>query len=161
MPRISEQECFLEIAKAFSKRSTCKRRNYGAVIVKYPKWRKRGILVSGGYNGSPVNRPNCCDILGDCHRTKQKVEHNTDYSNCVSTHAELNCCLQGGNNIDDTCVLYLYGFDLIENKEIDNPSPCHLCTSALLNVGVNKYINNTGEYIIEKINVFSGSARHT
>lgn len=156
MPRISEQECFLEIAKTFSRRSTCKRRNYGAVIVKYPKWRKRGILISGGYNGSAATRPNCCDIPGDCHREKQNMTHNTDYTNCVSTHAETNACLQGGDRIDNTCVLYLYGFDLKTNTEVDCPTPCHLCTAALLNVGITKYVNNKGEHIIERKEIHSG-----
>jgi len=39
---------FIEIAKVVSSRSTCLRRKYGSVIV------KDRVIISTGYNGSPV-----------------------------------------------------------------------------------------------------------
>lgn len=156
MPRISEDECFLSIAKILSQRSTCKRRQYGSVIVKYPKNSKRARLVAAGYNGAASGLPNCSDSLEDCFRKKNNMHHNTDYSECVSTHSELNSCLQAGNRIDDTCVLYLYGFDLESNKEVDNPTPCQGCQNALRNVGITKYVNNKGSHILPmNIGIFS------
>ena len=54
--RLTKNEYFLGIAEAVAKRSTCIRRQYGAVIV------KDDVIVSTGYNGSPRNVTNCCDV---------------------------------------------------------------------------------------------------
>ena len=53
--RPSWDEYFLEIANLVAKRSTCLRRQYGAVIV------KDNIIVSTGYNGAARGEPNCID----------------------------------------------------------------------------------------------------
>lgn len=53
--RISKDEYYLNIAKAVSKRSTCLKRHYGAVIVNNDE------IVATGYNGSAREEENCCD----------------------------------------------------------------------------------------------------
>lgn len=157
MSRISENECFLQIAKIMSKRSTCKRRCYGSVIVKYPHGSKRAKIVSVSYNGSPAGTPNCSDNPEDCIRKKNNIAHNTDYTFCSSVHSEINACLQAGERLDPSCVLYLYGFDLETNEEVKNPTPCKNCIAAMLNVGISKYINNAGEHFLQKnIGIYSG-----
>lgn len=160
MSRISENECFLQIAKIISQRSTCRRRQYGSVIVKYFPGIKRGRLISVGYNANPAGLPNCSDITNDCFRIKNKVKHNENYvsSDCKSLHSELNACLHVGmERVDKNCVLYLYGFDLETNKEVINPTPCFHCSGVLRNLDIRKYINNTGEHCLEKnMGIFSG-----
>ena len=51
--RISKDEYYLGIADVVLKRSTCLRRQYGAVIV------KDDAIVSTGYNGSCRGEKNC------------------------------------------------------------------------------------------------------
>ena len=53
--RMSKTEYYLEIALAVSKRSTCLKRRYGAVIVNNDE------IISTGYNGNPRGEQNCCD----------------------------------------------------------------------------------------------------
>jgi dCMP deaminase len=50
-PRLPPDTYFMEIAEVVSKRSTCRRRQIGTVIVKGKQ------IVSTGYNGSPAGSP--------------------------------------------------------------------------------------------------------
>ena len=61
--RKSWDEYFMEIAEIVKTRSTCLRRQVGAVIV------KDDAVISTGYNGSPRGFENCCDI-GVCPRLR-------------------------------------------------------------------------------------------
>lgn len=61
--RPTKDDYYLKIAESVAARSTCIRRQYGAVIV------KNDVIVSTGYNGSPRNVENCCDV-GYCWRTR-------------------------------------------------------------------------------------------
>ena len=68
MHRISKDEYYLGIAAAVSKRSTCLRRRYGAVIIKNDE------IISTGYNGAARGEPNCCDE-GECWRARNNIPH--------------------------------------------------------------------------------------
>ena len=61
IPRITKDEYYLKIALTVSLRSTCLKRQYGCVIVNNDE------IIATGYNGSPRNEINCCDI-GNCKR---------------------------------------------------------------------------------------------
>lgn len=82
---------FLNIARAASIRSSCVRRNVGAVLVKGNR------ILSTGYNDSPSGGGNCFD--GACPRglmSTDEVKPYSDYGkdssgHCISTHAEVNC----------------------------------------------------------------------
>ena len=56
MKRPSQVKYYLDIAAAVAARSTCIRRQYGAVIV------KNDTIVSTGYNGTARGLVNCCDL---------------------------------------------------------------------------------------------------
>jgi len=56
MKRLSKTQYYLGIAEAVSKRSTCLRRQYGAILVKNDE------IIATGYNGSPRGSNNCCDV---------------------------------------------------------------------------------------------------
>lgn len=60
MERPTIEQTLLEIAFTVSKRSTCSRRNNGAVIAD-----SRGVVLSTGYNGSLSGMPHC-DHECDC-----------------------------------------------------------------------------------------------
>lgn len=79
--RPTKHEYYLEIALAVSRRSTCLRSHYGAVIVLDDR------IVSTGYNGSVKGEENCCDH-GTCFR--EGVDSRTGYDICPARHAEQN-----------------------------------------------------------------------
>lgn len=136
--RINIDDYFLNIARAVSLRSTCIRRQYGAVIV------KNNVIVSTGYNGSPRGCVNCCD-KNICNRTHK--EHNKgSYAECKSVHAEQNALIQASyNNLQDA-TLYLYG------KENDNTKiivePCEICKRMIANSGIKRVVTNSDEFLL-------------
>ena len=129
MNRISIDEYYLNIAKAVSKRSTCMRRHYGAVIV------KNGEIIGTGYNGSARGTVNCCD-RGYCVRTNN--QHNDgDYGKCPAVHAEMNALLSVARKDSIGSTLYLYGEE--DGKSI-NAEPCPICSRLIINAGIHKTV---------------------
>ena len=127
--RLTKDEYYIGIAQAVSKRSTCLKRHYGAVIV------NKDEIISTGYNGNPRGYFNCID-RGKCDRLL--IPHNSgDYSDCYSVHAEQNAIISAARKdmIDGT--LYLYGEDVeydvdekgningnYTTRTIENIEPC-------------------------------------
>ena len=66
MTRIVKENYYLDIAETVLERSTCLRRQYGAIIVRNDE------IVASGYNGAPRGRKNCCD-LGYCVREQMRI----------------------------------------------------------------------------------------
>ena len=127
--RMSKDAYYLEIAKTIAKRSTCLRRNYGAVIVNADR------IVSTGYNGAPRGDENCCD-RGTCPRIEKQVAHNTgDYSDCCSVHAEQNAIIHGTFSDMQGATLYLAGFDY-ESGDLLDALPCPICHRMIKNAGI-------------------------
>jgi len=128
--RPTKIDYYLSIAEAVSKRSTCLRRQYGAVIVKNDR------IVSCGYNGSPTGEINCCDI-GVCQRALDGATHNDgNYGNCHSVHAEQNAMLMASKEEMDGAVLYLVGFENGEQLKPEDVSPCPICQRMINNSGI-------------------------
>lgn len=133
--RISKAEYYLGIAKAVSMRSTCLRRQYGAVIV------KDDVVISTGYNGSPRGSQNCCDT-GECYREANNIPHGEQYEKCVAVHAEANAIISAARKDMIGATLYLYGRE--GNKEI-KAEPCLMCQRLIQNAGIGKIIGSEGE----------------
>ena len=72
MPRIAKENYYLDIAQTVLERSTCLRRQYGAIIVRNDE------IVASGYNGAPRGRRNCCD-LGYCVREQMQIPRGERY----------------------------------------------------------------------------------
>lgn len=140
--RPSKDEYYLGIALAVSKRSTCLKRHYGAIIV------KNNEIIATGYNGSPRGSVNCCDI-GMCKRVN--VPHNTgDYSECKSVHAEQNAMLSAARKDMIGATLYLSGeeYSQIWNdewQEIKDCTPCPICSRMIRNAGIERVVNGGGD----------------
>ena len=116
--RLSWDKYFMEIAKIVAKRSTCDRRNVGAVIVKDKN------ILSTGYNGSPKGLPHC-----------DEAGHEMSDGHCVRTiHAEANALIQAAKHgvAVDGAVMYL------------TDSPCYDCLKMLVNSGIKEVVY--GEY---------------
>ena len=132
--RINDRnEYFLLIALAVATRSTCLRRNYGAVIVKDNK------ILSTGYNGAPSGQYHCIDA-GTCYREENNIPHGKQYEDCRSVHGEMNALISA-NGIDlKGSTLYLMGYDCKENKLIQG-IPCKICEPMLRNAGIAEVIS--------------------
>lgn len=127
MYRPDKNEYFLGIAEAVAKRSTCIRRQYGAVIV------KDGVIVSTGYNGSPRNAVNCCDE-GECWREANNIPHGERYEMCQAIHAEENAIMNANPADRNGATLYLVGLE--DGKRIENPQPCKMCEKRIRNAQI-------------------------
>lgn len=130
--RPNKDEYYLGIAQAVAKRSTCIRRQYGAVIVKDDR------IISTGYNGSARGEDNCCD-KGVCWREKNNIPHGEQYEKCQAVHAEANAIINGNPSDMIGATLYLAGY---ENGElITEPEPCMMCRRLITNARIEKVIN--------------------
>ena len=130
--RPNKDEYFLGIAEAVAMRSTCIRRQYGAVIV------KNDVIVSTGYNGSPRNATNCCET-GACWREANNIPHGERYEMCQAVHAEANAIINGDHDKMYGATLYLVG---IENgQRIDSPQPCLLCEKLIRNAQIRRVVS--------------------
>ncbi len=103
MSRILKVQYYLNIARDVAMRSTCLRRNYGAVIVKNDE------IIATGYNGSARGEANCCDIY-DTYPRSHMTHNSGDYSNCPAVHAEQNAMLSASRQSMLGSTLYLVGF---------------------------------------------------
>lgn len=134
MGRISKHQYYMEIAKAVALRSTCVRRQYGAVIVKDDR------IISTGYNGSARGEVNCCDV-GECWRQAHGIPHGQQYEKCVAVHAEDNAISQAGREAIGA-VMYLAGF---ENGKVISAEPCLMCGRKIKNAGIDMVFTSRPE----------------
>ena len=103
---------FMGIAQQVSKRSTCDRKNVGAVIV------RDKVILSTGYNGS-IRGVKHCDEIG----------HLIENGHCVRTvHAEVNAVAQSAMN----------GTELKNSSIYLTASPCWPCFKVIVNSGIKK-----------------------
>lgn len=146
MKRRDKNNYYLDIAETVLERSTCIRRQFGAVIVKNDE------IISTGYNGSPRGRKNCND-LGYCMREKLEIPRGERYEMCRSVHAEQNAIISASRRdlIDST--IYLVGKEVTTGDYVSKPAPCMFCKRFIINAGIKKIVlrNNNEEY--EVINV--------
>ncbi|HYM90160.1 MAG TPA: dCMP deaminase family protein, partial [bacterium] len=86
MARPTWDEYFMSLARLAATRSTCLRRQVGAVIV------KDRMLLSTGYNDTPRGLPNCGD--GGCARCRSGAPAGSGLDTCLCLHAEQNAIIQ-------------------------------------------------------------------
>ena len=132
MTRISKDNYYLEIAKTVALRSTCLRRQYGAVIV------KDDCIIATGYNGAARGEPNCCDV-GECWRAAHGIPHGQRYEECVAVHAEDNAISQAGRDAIGA-TLYLAG---LENGAVIDAVPCKMCARKIKNARIERIVATT------------------
>ncbi len=121
-PRPNWDEYFMEIAEVVRKRSTCLRRQVGAVIV-----RDRQILTTG-YNGVPRKLKHCAQV--GCLRDKLKVPSGERHELCRGIHAEQNAVVQAA----------VHGISIAGATIYVTHQPCSLCAKILVNAGISKII---------------------
>ncbi|TGE34121.1 dCMP deaminase family protein [Desulfosporosinus sp. Sb-LF] len=120
--RPSWDSYFMQMAQVVAGRSTCLRRQVGAVMVK-----DRQIL-STGYNGSPSGLLHCEEI--GCLRQNLNVPSGERHEICRAVHAEQNALVQAAK----------HGVSIIGADIYTTHQPCVLCTKLLINVGIKRVI---------------------
>lgn len=138
--RIDKINYYLNLAEAASERSTCLKRHYGAIIVKNDE------IISTGYNGAPRKLTSCLE-LNQCLR--ENAERGTDYSSCVSCHAEMNAIISASRQEMIDSSLYLVGLEASTDNYVENPAPCSICKRLIINAGIKDvYVRtSTNKYI--------------
>ena len=120
--RPSWDEYFLKMTHIVAERSTCLRRQVGAILVV-----DRQILATG-YNGAPSGVPHC-DETG-CLREQMGVPSGERHELCRGLHAEQNAIVQAakhGTRIKGATLYTTY-------------HPCSLCAKMAINAGVERIV---------------------
>ena len=129
MNRRDKVNYYLDLADVVSRRSTCLRRRYGAVIVKNDE------VISTCYVGAPRGRKNCSD-LGYCLRQKMNIPRGERYELCRSVHAEANAIISAERERMIGSALYLSGREMSTGEYIKNSSSCSMCKRMIINAGI-------------------------
>ncbi|MEW6661863.1 MAG: deoxycytidylate deaminase [Bacillota bacterium] len=114
------EEYFMEIALVVSKRSTCLRRQVGAVLVKDRR------LLTTGYNGAPQGLSHCREV--GCLRQNLQVPSGERHELCRGLHAEQNALIQGA----------VHGVSVQGSILYCTHQPCAVCAKMLVNAGISK-----------------------
>lgn len=126
MARPTWDQYFMDITHLVAKRSTCLRRQVGAVLVK-----EKNILATG-YNGAPTGVAHCLDV--GCLREQMGIPSGERHELCRGLHAEQNAIIQAarhGTSIDGAT---LYSTTM----------PCIICTKMIINAGIGRVIYEIG-----------------
>jgi len=115
-------EYFLKIAGEVAGRSTCLRRQIGAVLVMDKR------ILATGYNGVPSGLRHCSEV--GCLREQQKVPSGERHELCRGLHAEMNALIQAASHgiRVEGATLYSTSF------------PCSLCAKMIINGGVRRVV---------------------
>ena len=121
--RPSWDQYFMDIAHLVKTRSTCLRRQVGAVAVS-----KEHRILGTGYNGPLPGTPHC-DQVG-CLRQQMGVPSGKMHELCRGLHAEQNAIIQAaclGQSIEGA-TLYC------------TTQPCIICTKMIINAGIKRVV---------------------
>lgn len=120
--RLSWDEYFMEVAEVVAKRSTCLRRNIGAVVVKDKR------ILSTGYNGAPTGLPHCGEV--GCLKEKMGIPSGERQEVCRALHAEQNALIQAAK----------YGIALEGSTIYCTTQPCSVCAKMIINAGLRRVV---------------------
>jgi dCMP deaminase len=120
--RPSWDEYFLDVSGLVARRSTCLRRNVGAILVKDKR------ILATGYNGAPAGLKHCLDT--GCLREKLKIPSGQRHELCRALHAEQNALIQAS----------LYGISVKGSTLYATCQPCVICAKMLINAGIKEIV---------------------
>lgn len=124
--RVDWDTYFAAMVEIVKLRSTCLRRQFGAIVTKNNK------ILGTGYNGAPSGLPHCIDV--GCIRDKLGIKSGTRHEVCMGVHAEQNALLQA----------LVFG-ELEEATLYTNSFPCKICAKMMINAGIGRLVSS-GEY---------------
>lgn len=126
MERPSWDQYFMEMAEVAKKRSTCTRRQVGAVIVRDNR------IMTTGYNGVPAGIEHC-EIRG-CLRDQLAVPSGERHELCRGLHAEQNAIVQAAH----------LGQSIAGGTLYCTNHPCAICAKMILNAGIRRIVVREG-----------------
>lgn len=109
---------FMDIALLIARRSTCIRRQVGAIMVKDNR------ILTTGYNGVPNKITHCKDV--GCLRTDLHIPSGEKHELCRGVHAEQNAIIQAAR----------FGISLEGATLYCTHFPCSICSKMLINCGI-------------------------
>jgi len=112
------EQYFMDIAKLVSSRSTCLRRQVGAVLVKDKH------IIATGYNGAARGLAHCSEC--GCLRQEMNIPSGQRHEMCRGIHAEQNAIIQAA----------LHGVSTAGSVLFCTDQPCVLCSKMLINAGI-------------------------
>jgi dCMP deaminase len=127
MERPSWDEYFMEVAELAARRSTCLRRNVGAVVVLDKR------IIATGYNGAPRGIMHC-EERGGCLRQKMEIPSGERHELCMALHAEQNAIIQAasmGQSIEGATIYVTH-------------QPCVICAKMIINAGIRRIVVREG-----------------
>ena len=116
--RPSWHEYFMKMAKLAAERSTCTRRQVGAVLV------RNNQVIASGFNGAPKHILHC-DTTG-CIREQLNVPPGEKHELCRGVHAEQNTIIQAALNRSTLADSVLYCTNY----------PCAICAKMIINAEI-------------------------
>jgi dCMP deaminase len=122
MTRPSWDEYFMQVTRVVATRSTCLRRQLGAVIVKDKR------ILSTGYNGPPSGLAHCSDV--GCLRQQLGIPSGERFELCRGLHAEQNAIIQAA----------YHGVSVRGAVIYSQAQPCVTCAKMIMNSGIIKII---------------------
>ncbi|NLM11986.1 MAG: cytidine deaminase [Clostridiaceae bacterium] len=120
--RPSWDEYFMDIVELVKKRSTCLRRQVGALIVKDKR------ILATGYNGAPTGCKHCDEV--GCIREELGIPSGQRHEICRAAHAEQNAIVQAAYS----------GTSVNGSTMYVTTQPCVLCAKLIINAGIKKII---------------------
>jgi len=116
----------MDITHLVSKRSTCLRRQVGAILVKDKK------ILATGYNGAPSKLNHCLDI--GCLREKMGIPSGERHELCRGLHAEQNAIIQAA----------YHGVEIRGSTLYCTNHPCIICSKMIINAGIRRVVFEEG-----------------
>lgn len=127
MTRPSWESYFMEITRVVATRSTCLRRQVGALLVRDKR------ILSSGYNGSPRGLEHCLEV--GCLREELGIPSGQRQELCRGLHAEQNAIVHAA----------YHGINIAGSTLYVTHQPCITCAKMIINAGIEKVIYS-GEY---------------
>ena len=115
-------EYFMRIVAVVASRSSCLRRNVGALLVKDKR------ILATGYNGAPAGIAHCAET--GCEREHLGVPSGERHEICRGLHAEQNAIIQAA----------VHGVPIGGATLYSTHHPCVVCAKMLINAGVKRII---------------------
>ena len=117
---------FMDITRLVARRSTCIRRQVGAIVVKDKR------ILATGYNGVPTGLPHCEDV--GCIREQNKIPSGQRHELCRGLHAEQNTIIQAA----------FHGISINGATLFCTTLPCSICLKMLINAGIREIFYEQG-----------------
>jgi len=116
----------MAITTLVAKRSTCLRRQVGAILVKDKR------ILATGYNGAPAGLRHCQEV--GCLRENSSIPSGMRHELCRGLHGEQNVIIQAA----------YHGISINGATLYCTNKPCVICSKMIINAGIKKIYYDAG-----------------